>query len=176
MMLSMLGSDFKYGFAPVSGGYLRANGSGYVRGLGETTARSASDAALAWSGSHQGKVPASINDPAFKAFMNEYNSDLQRGGGAVIGANAVLDELKKLYRAGRVERFSSTTQSILDLAAKGTVTIATAIAQIKGLSVSEDEKDRAINSLGFKQYMPWIIGGSAVLVAMFFLMGTRRKA
>jgi len=184
MKLSMLGHDYRYGFAPVSDGYARANGSGYVRGInrglsgymdGSSVVHSAKDAASAYLLLYPGKIPTSASDYPFSKFMEDYNSVHRGPSDPVVSSSAALSEIKSLSRAEKLENFSQNIQTIIGGVASGVKTIAGAIEEIKGSGASEGEKKQAISYLQWKQYLPWMIGGGAVLIGLFLVMGTRRR-
>jgi hypothetical protein len=175
MRLSMLGESFPYAFAPAGMGasYRRANGSGYINGTlgGDTPAQLA---AQAWMSepSHIGKTPSSATDYAFSNWVDSYNTFTS---GTKVTAGEVYSAIKSYTTGAKVAQFSTGVQTIMDSALKGLTTVADAIAKIKASGAPPQEQQAAIGKLQFQQMLPWIIGGGAVLVGLFLVMGTRRR-
>lgn len=161
MRLSMLGRDYEYGFMPVSGGYVRANGKGYVSPL-SGPGDDLDVAVNIWKGAYPGEKPSGPSDPRLVYIANKY----------VVSAT---DLYNKLNPASRIEEFSQTTQNILDAVTTNALSIAEAIAKIRASGAPPEEQKAAVGKLQLQAAMPWLIGGGALLVGMLLLAGTSRR-
>lgn len=174
MKLSMLGSDYRYGFAP-SASYSRANGRGYVSPLGadpsfsRSTNPSLYDAVNMWLDSYPNKWPSSTTQTSLLTLAELYKvtpAELY---------NAIMAEKSK-ERASALQSGLNTANSIIDALSKGVISVTEAVRAAKGLTGSErDAADDAIGKFQFEQYLPWIIGGGALIVGMFLIAGTRKR-
>lgn len=166
MKLTMLGEDYRYGLSPVSGGYIRANGKGYINGkqfLGDDL----QTAVNIYKGAFPGKKPSSPTETDLINIANEY------------GVNAW--DLYKALTSGatggtKLEQFSTGIQTILNSALQGFTTVTDAIAKIKASGAPAKEQQAAIDYLNWQRAMPWVIGGAAVLIGMLLIAGTRRRS
>lgn len=161
MKVTMLGNSGypQYAFAP-SKAYATANGKGYVSplsGMGDDM----EVAENIWKGAYPGVEPASATDPRLISIANEY------------GVSAT--DLYNRLTTSKIEKISSNLQSIIDAASKGVVSVSEAIAAIKASGEPPAQKDAAINRLQWQQYLPWIVGGAALIVGMMVIAGTTSR-
>jgi len=178
MNLSMLGSDYRYAFEPVSGdSYVKANGCGYVQGsygLGD----SLQDAADDWIGTYGNMnlstgevrvIPKSAYDTSVETKAKTYGVRQKDLYDRII---STVNKIKSSLRVTTTTTGLNNVSSILDSLSKGVISVAEAIAASKGLS--KKDQDKIKDEIGLAAYLPWIIGGGAVLVGLFMVMGTRK--
>ena len=173
MKLSMLGKDYGYGLAPVSGGYVHANGRGYISPTGQmlgavapfeveaggatTPLQAAANEWLTFNGGpNMTNVPSSIDDPSLVNTAEKYD----------VSRSQLYDQLKsyagsisKTLRRQRITQGLANVGEIAEAATKGIISVVQAIQAIKNSSATEEQKNAALQGLQWKQYLPWIIGG-----------------
>ena len=161
MHVSMLGNSYQYAFAPAQGmsGTLRANGRGYVCGLGASGApMAASDLSL--------DQLRHVSD-----YMVEHSCTQAQAIAALgyvqsgsAGASSNID----------LSKVTGTISQVTDTFLKMGLSIAQISNALKGRYPQQDI-DTEIDKIKMKQYIPWAIGGAAVLIGLFLVMGTRRR-
>ena len=152
MHLTMLGDSYQYAFAPAQGDMLRANGKGYVQGLGAFV------------------QPTATDDIAITEYMNLHPEKSY--------ADAYTYILGVPYEAPPSVDWSKVQQNATAFTTVGTqagLSIAQIIAAIRGHLPATTENQSYIQKLQLQQYIPWAIGGAAVLIGLMFVMGTRRR-
>jgi len=165
MHVSMLGNSYQYAFAPAQGmsGTLRANGRGYVCGLGATELVPIPPSQLTSEQSAQ--VMQYMNEhPGSTQALAEIELGFIVGGSGSTGTRDI-DWTK----------VNQNASSFIDAGTKAGLSIAQIIAAIQGRLPQTPDNQAAIKSLSMKQYIPWAIGGAAVLIGLFLVMGTRRR-
>lgn len=151
----MLGDSYGYSLSPISGcGTLRANGRGYISGLGDDltiTERAEVNAFMDKHACGESTARAQLGYPPI---------------GSTTGTTAGKVDWSKVPKT--VEAFTQAGTSV-------GMSIAQIVAAIKGNVPASSDRDRGLAGLQLQQYIPWAIGGAAVLVGLFMVMGTRRR-
>jgi hypothetical protein len=151
----MLGHNYQYAFAPAQGmsGTLRANGRGYVSGLGASTT-------VAYSSLNADQR----NQVATYMASHPTLTDDQAATELFGGGSSSIDWTK----------VTGNVSQATDALAKMGLSIVQITNALRGRYPQQDI-DTETNKLKMMQYLPWAIGGGAILIGLFLVMGTRRR-
>ena len=161
MPVTMLGSDYSYSLSPYARG-------GSTLGVDYGALQKASDD---WSRNY-----ASRNLTSGQLLMPTSSSDnsiVKAASANGVSPTDLYNYIMKIPSGTSTTKPSPQAQSIINSILRGLITAKEALEAAKGLTQS----DRAAvqEAVAAKtDYTPWIIGGGAVVIALLFIVGTRR--
>jgi len=103
-------------------------------------------------------------------------SAYSRGGLATLGATTSTFDWSGFWK-GLGTALDKGVQYGIDYtkARQSQIDSTTFMKIIDDISSGKLTSAKANENAGMQQYLPWIIGGGAVLIALLFIMGTRRR-
>jgi hypothetical protein len=160
MPVTMLGSDYTYSLSPYARG-------GSTLGIDYGALQRASDD---WSRNYASR---NASGQVLMPVSSSDNSIVKAAAANGVSPTDLYNYIMKIPLGTSTVQPSSQAKSIIDSVLRGIMTVKEALEAAKGLT--QTDKKAVEDALAAKtDYTPWIIGGGAVLVALLFIVGTRR--